>query len=233
VKRKTARQPGAQVQRYVNEVVAVLGSVADPERAIAMAKYMKDHFPFLGVASPARRTAVKPLAAPPVEDVLPIANALWTLEEREYQYTAVDLLARFAKKLDPAEALQAIRSLTVSKSWWDSVDGLASVASDVVRANPSYVSVVEQWNIAADFWLNRLAILNQNGWGSETDESRLFQTCLGHASNQEFFIRKAIGWALRDYAWSNARAVQHFIATHRGEFSPLTIREALKNVGNG
>jgi 3-methyladenine DNA glycosylase AlkD len=220
-----------RVAAYVAEVERSLRSLSDPTTAMAMGKYMKDHFAFLGVKSPARRDAVKPIPAPSVEDVLLIAERLWSSPEREFQYVAVDLLHRWVKKLDGEETLIVIERLARQKQWWDSVDGFASVAATVVRRNPELVSTVNRWSTDTDFWINRLAILNQNGQGVATDETRLFSVCLQHASSSEFFIRKAIGWALRDYAWANPSSVREFVSTHRDRFSPLSRREALKNCG--
>jgi 3-methyladenine DNA glycosylase AlkD len=220
-----------QLHQYVAEVVNVLEPLADVDRAKAMRAYMKDHFPFLGIASPVRRKAVKAIEKPETDDVLLIAAKLWELPEREYQYVAVDLLSTSVAKLPPKPALKLIEQLARSKSWWDSVDGLASVSSDLLRQHPDELMTVEAWNEHSDMWVNRLAILHQNGWGHDTDPDRLFRICLHHVASREFFVRKAIGWALRDYAWKNPLAVQEFVATHRGVLSSLSAREALKNCG--
>ncbi len=216
---------------YVNAVEAALTPLRDGERAIAMAAYMKNHFPFLGIPSPARRAAVKGIPKPELSAVHGIARALWKRKEREYQYVAVDLLDALAKKLDASATLNLVEELALKKSWWDCVDGLASVGSIVLRHHTDARDIVWTWSSHDSFWVNRLAILHQKSWGKMTDKKVLFKLCLAHAHNNEFFVRKAIGWALRDYAWTNPEAVQTFVEANRTRLSTLSIREALKNIG--
>jgi 3-methyladenine DNA glycosylase AlkD len=224
------------VTAYVNAVEAALTPLRDNERASAMAAYMKNHFPFLGIPSPVRRAAVKQIPKPELAAVHAIARALWKRKEREYQYIAVDLLDALAKKLDASTTLMLVEELALKKSWWDCVDALAGVGSTVLRHNTDARDIVWTWSGHESFWVNRLAILHQNGWGEMTDEEVLFKLCLAHtnahANSEEFFVRKAIGWALREYAWTNPEAVQTFVETHRTKLSTLSAREALKNVGD-
>ncbi len=224
--------PSNNVSPYIKAVEAALTPLRDSERAIAMAAYMKNHFPFLGIPAPARRAAVKCIPKPELTAVHAIARALWKQKEREYQYVAVDLLDALAKKLDPLATLALIEELTLKKSWWDCVDALASVGSTILRNKPEARDIVWQWNSHASFWVNRLAILHQNGWREATDKKILFKICLAHANNEEFFVRKAIGWALREYAWADPATVQNFVDANRSKLSTLSAREALKNVGN-
>ncbi len=218
------------VTTYVNAVEAALTPLRDDARALAMAAYMKDHFPFLGIPSPARRVAVKAIAKPDVAAVPAIVRALWKRNEREYHYVAVDLLGAFAKKLDAPATLALIGELALKDSWWDTVDGLANVGSDLLLRDAHARDIVWTWSAHESFWVNRLAILHQNHWRGATDEKVLFKLCLAHAHNEEFFVRKAIGWALREYAWAKPAAVQAFVETHRATLSALSAREALKNI---
>jgi 3-methyladenine DNA glycosylase AlkD len=220
----------ANIRNYVTAVEAALIPLSDAERAVAMAAYMKNHFVFLGIPAPARRAAVKHIPKPDPNLVHAIARALWRRKEREYHYIAVDLLAMMAKKLEASATLALIEELALKNSWWDSVDGLANVASTVLQHNASTRNIVWTWSAHTSFWVNRLAILHQNAWGSMTDEAVLFKLCLAHSHSDEFFIRKAIGWALRDYAWSNATSVRVFVDANREKLSPLSVREALKNI---
>jgi 3-methyladenine DNA glycosylase AlkD len=219
------------VRSYVNAVEAGLTPLSDSERAKTMAAYMRRHFQFLGIPTPARRKAIKSIAKPELTTVPAIARALWKRKEREYHYVAVDLLATMAKKLDPLTTPPLIEELALTHSWWDSVDGLASVGSTLLRHHADARDVVWEWSAHASFWINRLAILHQNGWGDMTDKKVLFKLCLAHGHNEEFFIRKAIGWALRDYAWIRPQAVQAFVDANRSKLSALSAREALKNIG--
>lgn len=197
-----------------------------------MAKYMKDHFPFLGVPSADRRAAVRPIARPADADVLATVDLFWSQEEREFHYVAIELLDTRAKYLDPVVVLDTVEHLARTKSWWDSVDPLAGVAARVFRRNPELLTTVDRWITDPDFWVARLAILHQLGLGPATDEARLFRLCLVRAHEKEFFVRKAIGWALRDYAWTEPRAVEAFVTENEQCLAPLTRREALKNIGH-
>ena len=223
--------PSPSTSSHVAAVRAALEPLRDRERAIAMAAYMKDRFLFLGIPAPARRAAIKPLAKPAPATVPAIARALWKRKEREYHYVAVDLLAATVKKLDAAATLALIEELALVHSWWDTVDGLSGVSAAILRDNPALRAIVWRWSAHDVFWINRLAILHQLGSGEHTDADVLFKLCLRHARNPEFFVRKAIGWALRDYAWSRPDDVRAFVAAHRSTLSALSMREALKNIG--
>ncbi len=214
----------------IADVTAALAPHADILQAAKMEAYMKDHFPFLGVPAPFRRAATKPLLKQPTAMVPQIVRDLWALDEREFHYVAIDMLEKAAKALDPGPTLVLIEELAQANSWWDSVDGLANIASGILRRNPDQRRIVERWSGHDNFWINRLAILHQKSWRGETDADLLFSLCLAHAANREFFIRKAIGWALRDYAWFDADAVATFVNEHREQLSPLSVREALKNI---
>ena len=110
------------------------------------------------------------------------------------------------------------------------MDALAPVIGDVVARDRSLVAIMDQWINADDFWLRRVAILHQLAWKAETDEQRLFHYCLQCAHEPEFFIRKAIGWALRQYARTAPEAVRRFVEQNRDRLSSLSIREATKHL---
>jgi len=120
------------------------------------------------------------------------------------------------------------RILLTTKSWWDTVDALAAnVVGPLVRANPPLVAVMDEWIVDGDHWLVRTAILHQLHARGRTDTDRLFGYCTRRAGDREFFVRKAIGWALREYSKTDAAAVRQFVTTHP-ELSPLSAREALR-----
>lgn len=215
--------------------IQALALLADPARAAAMAAYMRHQFCFLGIQTPARRLATRPLLKQPLPaaTLLATAQALWALPEREYQYAAVDLLARQWRQLSPAH-LPDLLALVQQKSWWDTVDGLAGVVGDLLhRAKPTDPQAQAPMDAALhhpDFWVRRIALLHQLGWKADTDEARLFGYALSLGHESEFFIRKAIGWALRDYARHRPEAVRSFLETHRAKLSGLTVREAGKHL---
>lgn len=210
-----------------HDIKAALLSAAQPGRAAAMQAYMRGQFPFLGIATPARRAAnrerlkqVKP------DQLFLIARELWALPEREYQYTAIDLLAMHHKKLLHKD-IPALLALVRQKPWWDTVDGLVGVIGDVLRFQHDYMDQALRHD---NFWMRRIALLHQLGWRDKTDEQLLFSYCLGLAHEKEFFIQKAIGWALRDYARHAPESVGIFINENRHRLAPLSYREANKHI---
>ena len=214
---------------FLAAVRAVLTPLADAARAVGMAAYMKDRFPFLGVQTPARRGAVKPLIKAFRGDALEAAQLLWREAEREYQYVACDLLRSKAASLTAAD-LPALEALVVEKSWWDSVDSLVPSIGALVLREPGLVARMDELVRAENLWLRRVALLYQLGWKAETDRERLFGYCLACAPESEFFIRKAIGWALRQYARTEPEAVREFLRANAGVLSPLSQREAGKHL---
>lgn len=211
-----------------------LRAVAEPGDAPAMAAYMQHHFEFLGVKTPARRAASKPFIAAQKsasgDELIAAASALWQQPEREFHYVATDLLSKWQHNLD-AEHLPHVRRLITTNAWWDSVDALAAhVVGPLVLRHPSLVGDMDDWIDDSDIWLARSAILHQLTYRTATDASRLFDFCSRRAADTEFFIRKAIGWALRQYSYVDPAAVQGFVEANRPRLSGLTIREALKQI---
>ncbi|MCC7363193.1 MAG: DNA alkylation repair protein [Dehalococcoidia bacterium] len=200
-------------------------------RAAGNAKYMRNLFPFAGVSSPeltlVLREGLAGLPKPSEADVLEAAEQLWTLPEREFQYLGASLLGRHARLLGPG-ALPRVRALIETKSWWDTVDTLASrVVGTLVRAHPELREEMDRWAGDRNTWIARTAVLHQLRYRGSTDEARLFGYCLQRAAEPEFFIRKAIGWALREYSKTTPEAVRVFIAQHDAELSPLSKREGM------
>ncbi|WP_238011284.1 DNA alkylation repair protein [Dactylosporangium sp. AC04546] len=216
----------------IERLQAAFTAGADPGRAGPMKAYMRDQFEFLGLTSEPRRALTREVlagAARPTErDLVEVALACWALPEREYQYFACDYLRRHAKVLTPA-ALPAIRTLITTKSWWDTVDILAAnVVGPMVTAHPELRTTMDEWaGRPGELWTARTAILHQLRYGERTDTGRLFAYCESWAAEPDFFIRKAIGWALREYAKTDAAAVRAFVDGHPS-LSPLSVREALR-----
>jgi 3-methyladenine DNA glycosylase AlkD len=206
----------------------------DRSRAPAMAAYMRDQFPFLGLPSPLRvsldREVVAGLPAPAEADLVAVAAACWQLPEREYQYFAVGLLRRHVGRCS-AGLLSHVEALLTAKSWWDTVDELARhVVGPLVLAHPQLRAAMDEWVGADNVWLARTAILHQERWKERTDPDVLFAYCARRAGDREFFLRKAIGWALRSYARVDPEAVRAFVAAHEAELSGLSRREALRHL---
>ena len=211
-----------------------LAGVAEVERAGPMAAYMRDRFPFLGVTSKERKVAIRPTlaaakAATP-DELMAFAAACWNEPEREFAYVACDVLRRHAQRLEPAQ-LDDVLLLITSRSWWDTVDALAArTVGPMVGAHPHLVEVMDEWIDDDSLWLARTAILHQLFFRERTDVRRLFAYAEARSADTEFFIRKAIGWSLRQYARVDPGAVRQFVSLHEGELSGLTRREALKHL---
>jgi 3-methyladenine DNA glycosylase AlkD len=224
------RPAGRFFHMTTEDIITALAPLADPARAHAMRAYMRDQFPFLGIATPARRAALKiPLRAltgASAAALLDRASALWALPEREYQYAAIDLLAMHWKSFS-ADDLPKLQALVLRKSWWDSVDGLAGVIGDVLRFDHHGMDEALQHD---NFWMRRIALLHQLGWRGKTDETRLFAYSVSLGHENEFFIQKAIGWALRDYARHAPDNVSRFIDENKSRLSKLSVREAAKHL---
>ncbi len=224
-------------EEFVEAVAGALAPHADPVLRDGMTAYMRNRFAFLGIQTPTRRKAVADLIRGQKDasaaDLLRSARMLWKLPEREYQYVAVDLLARHARRLNPKH-IAPLLALVRQKSWWDTVDALASVINRIVRGNCEADAAVQALMDAAivsdNFWVRRVAILHQLGWGAQTDSQRLFGHVSACAHEEEFFIRKAIGWALRDYARHAPNQVREFLRKNAKVLSPLSIREAGKHL---
>lgn len=213
----------------IDAIALALHDVAEPARRGPMAAYMRDQFEFLGIVTPARRAATRQLykgmKSHSADELIAIARVLWNCAEREYQYAAIDLLAIHANKLDVGH-LPFLMELVQSKSWWDTVDAIASVVGKVLRYRHDGM---DQAIANQNMWVRRVAILHQLGWRDKTDKALLFSYSLQCAYEKEFFIQKAIGWALRDYARHNPQSVRTFTVAEKARLSPLSYREANKH----
>ncbi|MCX5138758.1 DNA alkylation repair protein [Streptomyces sp. NBC_00338] len=209
-------------------------TAADAVRARTAAAYMKDVAPFLGIPTPRRRalsrTVLEGIPRPDEADCTAIALRCWALPEREYHYFAVDYLRRHVARCSSG-FVPVLRHLVSTVSWWDTVDLLAAhVAGPLVAAGPELRRTMDEWIEDDDLWIARTALLHQLRFKEATDSRRLFAYCLRRAGHPDFFIRKAIGWALREYAKTDPRAVRDFVDGARDRLSPLSVREATKHL---
>jgi 3-methyladenine DNA glycosylase AlkD len=206
----------------------------DAARAVGAAAYMRDQFPFLGLTSPRmaelNREVLAGLAAPAEADLIAVARSCWARPAREYQYFACAYLRRYVRVASPT-LLATVRELIATKSWWDTVDTLAAhTVGPLVSSHPALLSTMDEWVEDENMWLVRTAILHQLRYKERTDAARLFRYCVRQAAHRDFFVRKAIGWALREYSRSNPAAVRSFVDEHRTALSPLSVREATRHL---
>ena len=214
---------------FVNELSPALRKLGDRKRAIGAHMYMKEIAPFIGVATPERRNLVKKIAksmpSPTSHELGATARKLWKLDEREFQYAANDLIGIHWKVADKNFLAEHVEDLIITKSWWDTVDGLGSVAVSPLTDKYGCEKLIAQWNKSPNMWLNRAAIQHQRGRRFETDVNLVLQYCEDHSDSTEFFIVKAIGWALRDLAPISPSAVRKFLKDHP-DLGRVAVREA-------
>ena len=219
------------MDEYLQQLEAHFARQANPDAALPMQKYMRDQFEFLGIKTPERTRLLKQFAAqqgwPDLSYVAPLVAALWQLPAREYQYIALDILERYRSQLTPS-AVPTLERLILEKSWWDTVDNLAiRNVGDLFSCYPAETaSYLEKWRSHPNIWLRRTTLLFQLSYKSKTDERLLFALIKENLNSDEFFIKKAIGWALREYSKTAPEAVRHFVATT--DLRALSRREALK-----
>jgi 3-methyladenine DNA glycosylase AlkD len=218
------------------EAIARLEEVAVPADAAPMAAYMKHVQPFLGVKKPLRVPIVRALAAQfapqSPQELCAHVDALWSGEFRESRYVALDLLWRWRAQTTLAE-LDWLVALVQSGAWWDLVDELAvRPIGRLWELHRKEVSrAADRWIGDDDLWVRRVAIIGQNKHKGATDTARLFRYAIERGDEKEFFIRKAIGWALREHAHHDPETVRVFLAKHGAKLSPLSQREAAKHLG--
>lgn len=210
------------------EIEARLRAHADPARAAAMKAYMRGQFEYLGIPSPERRRLSRPLLRPLASAALRQAIvSLWALPEREFQYFGLEL-AEKSRKLWTPDLLELWHWMIVHKSWWDTVDFLAShLVGEHVRR---FGGDLHGWIDSECMWVQRTALLYQLRYGQATDVPRLFGFIDRVIDSREFFLRKAIGWALRQLARTHPGEVRAFVAARHDRLSGLSRREALKHL---
>ena len=198
---------------------------------------MKSAMPYRGVSAPVlKRLCREVFAAHPLETAAlwqRVVLELWRRASyREERYAAVLLTqARAYRAFQTFSSVPMLEEMIVTGAWWDVVDTLASRnLGDILRAEPRRMKpLMRRWARDADRWKRRSAILCQLGFKRETDLDLLYDCIEPNLSHQDFFIRKAIGWALRQYAWTDPKEVRRYVKANKDRLSPLSVREALKN----
>lgn len=219
---------------FITEISLAYAENASPQNAVAMEKYMKNLFPFYGLKTDVRRTLLKTALLNHKDDVKQnarkIALALYAKPQREYHYTAIEILMKELKKNFREDDSILIEKLIITHSWWDSIDTIAKyLVGGYLQHYPNETEkIISKFSGSENMWLNRCAIIFQLGYKKETNANLLFKECMKHRHSTAFFIQKAIGWALREYAKTDAIAVKSFVAT--ANLKPLSTREALKNI---
>ena len=200
--------------------------------AESMSKYMQDKFRFLGVRG-ATRTEIYKKYFPDARKTKIIdwdfVESCWNKEEREFQYVVVYYLKAMQKFLK-REDISRLKYLIVTKSWWDTVDLLAKVVGSLIIRIEEYDQIMLEWSKDSNIWLRRVAILYQLSLKDKVDKQVLDEILVNNLGDSEFFINKAIGWALRDYSKYNPEWVREFIKKNKENMANLSIREASKYI---
>ena len=220
---------------FTKDLITQFKAAANPTQALDMKIYMRNRYSFFGVKAPERKAILKTtintyksqLDRP---TVITIVKELYTQPQRELHYCAVELTTRFLKKKFQKEDSAFIQELITTHSWWDTVDMIAKHhLGGYLKLFPEETTrIIQSYSDSDDLWLNRSAILFQLDYKQETNADLLFQLCLKHKDTGEFFINKAIGWALREYGKTNPEAVITFVSAHC--LSPLREQEALRKI---
>lgn len=218
--------------KFKDELIKELKANFNREMAIPMENYMKNIFSFLGIKTEQRRAIFKAVYEKHKPEIkLNYREITWQLyqeKEREIHQCAIDLIQKEIKKKFVLEDIQFIEKLIITNSWWDSVDTIAKylVGGYLQQFPKETLKVIERFSNAENMWLIRTAIIFQLGYKEKTDFDLLKAECEKHKHSNEFFIQKAIGWALRDYSRFNPNGVKNYVESTN--LKPLSQREALR-----
>jgi 3-methyladenine DNA glycosylase AlkD len=218
-------------ETYFAPLREALEANANSQAAVWMQNYLKGQFPFYGISSPQRETLLKQFYSkqgyPPPELLAECVQYSWKADQREWQYVGMELAFYFARKPDENQ-LQLAEYMILNKSWWDTVDYIAAkTVGKILSVHPELIHpYTGRWIDSENIWLKRTSLLFQLKYKKATDKDLLFSYILKCNAMREFFIRKAIGWALREYSKTAPAIVQDFVESH--QLQPLSRKEALK-----
>ena len=218
-------------ETYVNNIVRAISERANPADAEPMKKYMKNLFEYYGIKTPERREITKPYLEksllPPLSGLERIVKKLWKKPQRELQYFAQSLVQKYVKQMDESY-IYLFEFMIVNKSWWDTVDFIAAnLVGPFFKKHPDLIGLkIAEWMDSENIWLQRTCLLYQLKYKQRTDNKLLFQLIKDLRTSKEFFIRKAIGWSLREYSKTDPKSVLNFVDSV--ELSNLSKREALR-----
>lgn len=221
--------------KLISLLLCEFSKFANVEKAAAMSKYMRNKFQFFGIKSEFRKSIQKEFLSgsklPQGDELKELIEKLWAAPQRECHYFALEILEKTVKKADESW-MPLLEKLISENSWWDTVDAVASkLMGTYLKKHPQFRSLYpDKWISSDNFWFRRTALLYQLKYKKDTDFGRLKTYILLTAHEKEFFIQKAQGWALREYAKTNSTEVVEFVSAHEDILSNLCKREALKNL---
>lgn len=219
-----------EMQDYISPLEQSFESNRNNNNAIAMSKYMRNKFQYYGIKSPLRkeltRNFLKTSGLPSEELKKDLITYLWNTPQREYQYVAMEILGKTAKK-ENYKIIELYEMMALKKSWWDTIDYIASnLMSTYFHNNPEEIQkTTSTWMESQNFWLQRCCLLFQLKYRDNLDTTLLEKFISELSYSKEFFIQKAIGWILREYSKTNPQYVIYFVKNN--DLAPLSTREAL------
>jgi len=222
-----------KLNEYFSDLDRAFEEAKNPTDAVYMEAYMRNKFRFLGIRAPLRKTLAKPFflksIRPPESSLKECVSVLWKSPWREMQFVGMELASKYKNELD-AGYFELFEFMIVNKSWWDTVDYIAAtlVGNLFLRFPEEGFRYIEKWRKSKNIWLIRTCIIFQLKYKEKIDEALLFSLIIENRQQNDFFIRKAIGWSLRQYAKTNPQRVIEFVK--KSDISGLSKREALKNL---
>lgn len=212
------------------KIKALFEENRDEENGVKMAAYMRNIFPFYGLATPKRRALCRDLLSAwrkKKQIDWSFLDQCYGDEYREFQYVVMDCLIAAQKRLT-YDDIPHIRTYIKQKQWWDTIDGFDRIVGNLAFVDDRINALMLEWSVDEDFWLRRIAIDHQLNRKEKTDARLLEQILINNLGSTEFFINKAIGWSLRDYSKTNPKWVKNFIEAHQDCMDKLSIKEASK-----
>jgi 3-methyladenine DNA glycosylase AlkD len=219
---------------FISQLEAAFNQNKNEENAFQMKKYMKDLFSFYGIKTTERRAIfhdlLKSYKQEISENYREIALTLFKKEYRELHYCGIEILIKNLKKNYRKDDIKLIETFLITNSWWDSVDTISKylLGQYLIEFPNETEKVIERFSNSENKWLNRSAILFQLGYKKNTNYELLFSECVKHSQSKEFFIQKAIGWALREYGSVNPGLVLNFV--NNTDLKPLSRKEAIRKL---
>jgi 3-methyladenine DNA glycosylase AlkD len=219
---------------FLNTLTNLYTSNRNEDFALQMHNYMKCKFNFFGIKATERRILLKTAIDEHKKEVArnykQIAKDLFQLEEREFHMCAIEIIEKYSRKHYDQEDISLINYLIVNNSWWDTVDFIAKqiLGKYLIQYPEKIKDVILKFSNSENLWLIRSTVLFQLGYKSKTNEELLYGLCIINSNSNEFFIKKAIGWSLREYGKTNPKSVLNFV--NSTELKPLSKKEAIRNI---
>lgn len=220
--------------KFIKDLTRLYQDNSNKENAEGMTAYFRNKFEFFGIKAGPRRNLLKIALDENKEEItehyLDIVKSLYSLPEREFHMCAMEIYERQKRKKYEVQDIQDIEFLIAMNSWWDSVDYIAkNILGAYLLMYPDQLKpTLSGFSISENMWLQRSTIIFQLGYKTKTKEDILFQQCMKFKDSNEFFLQKAIGWALREYAKTNPQSVLNFV--NSALLKPLSHKEAIRNI---